>query len=368
MMDYNIEDRLKRLKSRRMDASNVSLLTRGYVEEFDRRTNNQATRYALGSMQEVDFRSTEISIEEAQKVEKALTERLPKHGYRPEFRLQGSVPMNTHIRGASDVDLLEILGETLTFARSGPNAPNYSLSTRPGTIADEVLAMRKVSEEELSTHFWGATIDKTNAKSIQLSDGAFRRKVDVVPSHWFDSVDYQQHRHEVFLGIGIIDKHTKENHHNYPFLFRHHIDQKGAETDGGAKMAIRLLKNLSADSQKELAISSYDIASLVFHCPPHTIAREVARDLAIISGISAFLNQLAANRSEAETLMSPDRTRRIFDKSEKWNSLLTLAENTSQLAREVERELVGPSIFMDRDFGQVLKSLNESRIPVVPTY
>lgn len=367
-MDYSIEDRLKRLKSRRMDASNVSLSTRGYVEDYDRRTSNQATRYALGAMQEVDFRSTEISREEAQKVEKALGERLVKHGYRPRFRLQGSVPMNTHIRGVSDVDLLEILGETITFAPSGPNALNYTPSTRPGTIADEVLAMRSASEEELSTHFWGAKIDRSNAKSIQLSEGGFRRKVDVVPSHWFDSVNYQTYQNEVFRGVCIVNKNTKESHRNYPFLFRHHIDQKGKETDDGAKMAIRLLKNLSADSQKDLSISSYDIASVVFHCPSHVIGRHVARDLAILSGISAFLNQLAANRSQAEALMSPDGTRKIFDKSEKWGSFLTLAGNTSQLAREVERELVGPQLLMDRDFGQVLKSLNESKIPVVPTY
>ncbi|EYD71418.1 hypothetical protein [Limimaricola hongkongensis] len=367
-MEYSIEDRLKRLKSRRMDASNVPLVNRGFVEEYDRRTNNQATRYALGAMQEVDFRSTEISIEEAQKVENALTERLLKHGYRPRFRLQGSVPMNTHIRGASDVDLLEIHGETITFAGSGPSACNYVVSTRPGTIADEVLAMRTASEEELTTHFWGAKVDRSNAKSIQLSEGGFRRKVDVVPSHWFDSVDYQRYQNEIFRGVGVINKDTKERHHNYPFLFRHHIDKKGKDTYGGAKMAIRLLKSLSADSKKDLTISSYDIASVVFHCPSNSIMRHVARDLAILSGISAFLNQLAVNRSQAEALMSPDGTRKIFDKSKKWNSFLTLVANTFQLAREVERELVGPSFLLDRDFSQVLKSLNESKIPIVPNH
>lgn len=367
-MEYSIEDRLKRLKSRRMDASNVSLSSRGYVEDYDRRTINQATRYTLGAMQEVDFRSTQISHEEAQKVEKALSERLSKRGYQPQFCLQGSVPMNTHIRGVSDVDLLEIHGEIFTFASFGPRSHNYTISTRPGTIVDDVLAMRSASEDELTTHFWGAKVDRSNAKSIQLSEGGFRRKVDVVPSYWFDSSDYQKYQSDIFRGVGVVNKDTKESHHNYPFLFRHHIDQKGKETDGGAKMAIRLLKNLSADSQKDLSFSSYDIASAVFHCPSNMIGRHVARDLAILSGISAFLNQLAANRSQAEALMSPDGTRKIFDKSEKWGSFLTLAGNTSQLAREVERELVGPSFLMDRDFGQVLKSLNESNIPVVPIY
>lgn len=367
-MDYSIEDRLKRLKSRRMDDSNMALRMQGYVEAFERRTNNQATRYALGAMQEVDGRSTQISLEEADKVENALNQRLPKHGLRPSFRLQGSVPMNTHIRGASDVDLLEIYEDSFKFATLGPNAHQYTASTNTKTVEEQVLDMRATTEEELTTHFWGATIDTANAKSIQLSAGAFRRKVDVVPSYWFDSADYQRYQQASYRGVGIVDKNTKLSIYNYPFLFRYRIDQKGQETNDGAKMAIRLLKNLSADSEKDLSVSSYDIASLVFHCPSHTIMREIARDLAILSGISAFLNALSTDRATADTLMAPDGTRKIFDKPEKWNSFLALARNASQLAREVEREIVGPSIFLDREFGEVLKHLNESQIPLVPSY
>ena len=92
--------------------------------------------------------------------------------------------------------------------------------------------------------FWGAKVDRSNAKSIQLSEGGFRRKVDVVPPHWFDSVDYQKYQDDVFRGVGVVNKHTKESLHNYPFLFRHRIEQKGKETNDGAKMAIRLLKIL----------------------------------------------------------------------------------------------------------------------------
>ena len=44
-------------------------------------------------------------------------------------------------------------------------------------------------------------------------------------------------------------------------------------------MAIKLLKNLKEDSQEELAISSYDIASLIYHYPTSNIRCETARDL-----------------------------------------------------------------------------------------
>lgn len=42
----------------------------------------------------------------------------------------------------------------------------------------------------LERRFWGAKVDKTPAKSIALSEGAFRRKVDVVPANWLDTATY----------------------------------------------------------------------------------------------------------------------------------------------------------------------------------
>ena len=367
-MDYSIEDRLKRLKNRRMDIDNTAMVFRGFVEDFDRRTNNQATRYALGAMQQVDHRSTEISLEEASRVEKALNGRMPRRNFWPEFRLQGSVPMNTHIRGASDVDLLEILGGTVTISPTGSRAHLYADPVGSDPIVDRVLAMRKATEEELSLHFHGANVDRSNAKSIQLTGGAFRRKVDVVPSYWHDSNDYQEYQNEIFRGVGVVDKNARSAIINYPFLFRHCIDRKGAETNDGAKMAIRLLKNLSEDSERERRVSSYDIAGIVYHCPAASITREVARDLAILSGISRFLNMLVADRATAETLVSPDRTRKIFDEPGKWRSFEVLAKNTAQLAREVERELVGPRSLFDRPYEEVLKQLNDSKIAPVPTF
>lgn len=365
-MNYGIDERLSRLKNRRMDATNDVLRDRAFVESFEHRTQNKATKYALGSMQEVDPRSTEISYEEAKKVENALCERLPKHSLWPVFRLQGSVPLNIHIRGVSDVDLLEIHGRYFTYSTAGVAAGTYGGVGTGISVVQEVLNMRSISEEELRTHFWGATVDTTNAKSIQLSDGAFRRKVDVVPSHWFDSADYQLQKNEIFRGVTVVDKFTKETTDNFPFLFAHHINQKALATKDGAKMAIRLLKNIKSDSDDEIALSSYDIASLMFHCPDNQITRHVARDLSILSGAENWLSSLCGARQFAEDLMTPDRTRRILDKAEKWDGLGILSKNLTELSLEVDREIAGPYVFGDRDLGDVRKNLNESQIPLVP--
>jgi len=75
-MPRDFDERLSRLRSRRMDDNNSVLMAAGYGEAYEKRTANKATKYALGSMQEVDPRSTQISHEEAEKVERNLSEGL----------------------------------------------------------------------------------------------------------------------------------------------------------------------------------------------------------------------------------------------------------------------------------------------------
>lgn len=251
------------------------------------------------------------------------------------------MPLNIHIRGVSDVDLLEIHGRYFTYSTVGVAAGTYGGVGTGISVVQEVLNMRSISEEELRTHFWGATVDTTNAKSIQLSD-------------------------EIFRGVTVVDKFTRETTDNFPFLFAHYINQKALATNDGAKMAIRLLKNIKSDSDDEIGLSSYDIASLMFHCPDNQIMRHVARDLSILSGAENWLSSLCGARQFAEDLMTPDRTRRILDKAEKWDGLGILSKNLTELSLEVDREIAGPYVFGHRDLGDVRKNLNESRIPLVP--
>ncbi|WP_319530793.1 hypothetical protein [uncultured Cohaesibacter sp.] len=360
-----MDERLNRLKNRRMDTDNEVLKNRSFVENFEQRTQNTATKYTLGAMQEVDRRSTEISHEEAGKVQTALTNRLTKHGLDPVFRLQGSVPLNLHIRGVSDVDVLEIHRRYLTYAATGTKANTYFPLTAGTSLIEEVLNMRKLSEIELQTHFWAAKIDTDNAKSIQLSEGGFRRKIDVVPSHWFDSDDYQLHQQEIFRGVVVIDQFSRESIENFPFLFGHHIQLKSESTNEGAKSAIRLLKNLKSDSDEDVNLSSYDIASLVYRCPDNLIQRHTARELMILSGVQQWLSILCDSRRAAEALETPDGTRKILDKNEKWEGLLQLTNEVTSLSREVDKEIIGPFVFRDRDLGDVRKNLNESMIPLI---
>ncbi len=125
MSDIDFYKRLNRLEKRRkgtdlsynmFDSINEGVTSysefdslKNTVERWQTVSDKPSVRYAVGAMQEVSKRYTEISIETAQRIEKKLQPRLlNNHGITTEYKLQGSVPLNIHIKGVSDVDLLVI--------------------------------------------------------------------------------------------------------------------------------------------------------------------------------------------------------------------------------------------------------------------
>lgn len=367
-MPLDFDERLARLRTRRMDEQNAVLASRGFGEAYEKRSSNKATRYALGAMQEVDPRSTQISLEEAQKVEKNLKEGLEPESIFPDFRLQGSVPINVHIRGVSDVDLLVIEGRYLCYERCEGGRKSYSPYTGRGELTDDVLFLRSKSEEVLDRRFWGATVDKSPAKSIQLSNGSFRRKVDVVPSNWFDTAEYQITLKEPHRGVQIVNKYTRESISNFPFLYMSEIESKSLETNEGARMGIRLVKNVKNDADSEIKLSSYDIGSLVYQCPSNYITHFVARDLMILSGVERWFDELSRDRARATSLMTPDGTRRILDEPAKWEGLVKISGELRDLVQSVEKELITTREYMYPDRETLRKRLNDNVIPLVPEF
>lgn len=367
-MPRNIDERLARLRSRRMDSQNIVLNSQGFGEAYEKRSTSKSTRYALGAMQEVDPRSTQISYDEAKKVESNLQAGLETEGIYPDFRLQGSVPLNVHIRGVSDVDLLILDGRYLSREHCEGGYLNYLPYTGKGTLVDDVLYLRLKSEDVLKRRFWGATVDTTPAKSIQLSNGGFRRNVDVVPANWLDTTNYQMSYDEAQRGVQIVNKYTRQHISNYPFTYISKIISKSQKTNDGARMGIRLAKSVKNDADAEIALSSYDIGSLIYHCPDQYITHLVARDLMILSGVERWFDELSRDNIKAKSFMTPDGTRRIIDEPVKWEGLLKLSKEISELAHAVERELASPYDFAPVDREVLRKRLNENAIPLVPVF
>lgn len=353
-MSRDITKRLQQLKNRRHGVDRLDRLSlhdriealaksMSIEEAYARRALGQKhTQYAIGAMQAVDGDYTRISIEEAERVGKQLESGLRGEGTTVGLRLQGSVPCNLHIRGVSDVDLLVLDERFFTYDGTGTKAPYISTFTSvPYTPLSALLTLRSSSERILKDKYPAATVDISGNKAIKLSGGSLRRPVDVVPSHWYDTAEYQATDLEIHRGVQILDKSIPKAVLNLPFKHIDLISRRDVLARGGLRKAIRLLKNVKADAVEEgtrIDLPSFDIAACMWHADTASLAAGSLYELAIVAESQRFLDMLARNFTYAQTLRTPDGSRAIFDTQQKLEGLLHLSLEVDDLAMQISRE------------------------------
>ncbi|WP_260683584.1 hypothetical protein [Rhizobium laguerreae] len=201
--------------------------------------------------------------------------------------------------------------------------------------------MRTESEKILKLKYPAATVDTSGGKAIAISGGSLPRPVDVVPSHWHDTLDYQASELERDRGVYILDKKVPATLSNHPFLHIYRVNQQDASAAGGLKKAIRLCKNVKNDAiedGKKIIFPSFDIASTMYHCDLAGLRVGAFYELAILAETQCFLDELYHNAEKAKSLWVPDGSRRIFDNTEKYEGLRTLSVEMDDLAKEVAKE------------------------------
>lgn len=377
-MTRDIGKRLQQLKARRSGADRIALLnsTDGldvlaksiYGESYTRRATGQKhTQYALGAMQPVDADYTRISLEEAERVGKQLDSGLRARGRDIGFRLQGSVPCDIHIRGVSDVDLLVLDEAFITYDATGARARAGQFNSPIAyTPLSALQSLRSGAESILKDKFPQAKVDTTGGKAIKLSGGSLRRPVDVVPSHWHDTCDYQVTWRETDRGVKILDKSVPESVLNMPFRHIERINQRDAQARSGLKKAIRLLKNVKADAIEEgakIPLPSFDIASAMWHADLGALAAGSVYELAIVAEAVRHLDYLARNTAHAKTLLVPDGSRPIFNTAEKLEALIQLSLEMDDLALQIGREQDRLLHHVQPSLRQVEEVLRRSVVP-----
>jgi hypothetical protein len=354
-------DRLDRLSVN--DQADIISKAAG-AETWQTRTTSEKpyTRYALGAMQSVGEIYTRVSVETAERVGKQLQRDLTAADFSVEFRLQGSVPLDVHIRGVSDVDLLTLDTSFFTYARAGAisQAGGY-LYPSDKTSLGVITALRKKSAIILEERFPAANVDNSGGKAITISGGSLARSVDVVPSHWHDNVGYQQTRSEIDRTVTIANMKKLETIHNLPFLHIRRISDVDHATLGGLKKAIRLCKNVRSDADAEIAFSSFDLAATMYHADRQALLSGSTYELAILAETQRLLDYLTMNEATAKQLLVPDGSRPIFDVETKLSGLRQLSIEMDSLAREVAKE---QSFLLN--FGE--HSLADSRAALSSTY
>lgn len=348
----SFKNRLSKLKDRRQGTRERVLLEKGIptydtldlraAESYELLSENDAVKYAVGAMAPVSHESTRVSIAEGERVASTLISMLETAGIPAKQEIQGSVALDIHIEGHSDVDMLILHGDIVLVQTPKLDGSGTSCrDTRPMT--EIIRELRLESEAKLTTRYYAATVDCTGSKSIALSGGSLQRKVDVVPSCWYDNYNYQRSRQKADRGVKIYDKAKHELYGNYPFLHMQRVNDRDIAYGGNLKKVIRLMKNLVADMpdykhSKAKALSSYDLAGIGYgmekqlSCPTYM-------PLALIERLRVFLKSLIDNQQLRENLVVPDSTRKVFDKAEKEEALVLLYAEVSDLAESIYKAL-----------------------------
>ena len=359
-MDFN--ERLYKLKTRRSD---LSVSTESAVfdtalnreqqeieESYEKITDGDGVKYAIGAMAAVNRDYTKKSFEEGERVAKGLKADLEKHGVTVTHDFQGSVPLDIHIKGNSDVDVLVFHRGFVTY--ESPAIRTYYPLQDSKTVESRMSELRQLSEDELSSRYWAAKIDVDGAKSIALSGASLQRKVDIVPCHWHDTTAYQESDLKEDREVRVFDKNEYKMLGNWPFKFMEEVDRKDAAYNGSLKKICRLLKTLKADADKSRKehldeLSSYDIASIVYHMG-NGLQAHTYFDLALVAQAKDYLLNLSLNDTMKSSLMTPDNSRKIFDTSTKENGLMALTLEVSRLADAIYKEIASPQGVYDGAF------------------
>jgi hypothetical protein len=321
-------NRLERLSARRTDPTITSakLLNEAYRSI----SQSDSVRYVIGAMQPIDPEYTKNTYAEGERVCNQLQKRLSE---KCDYEYQGSVTNDTHIKARSDIDILVLTKKYETL--EDPQVPSNPYKGNP---IQDLIDLRAESISSLESAFPEATVDSSGAKSVAIEGGSLRRKIDVVPSNWFNTNKYAEKKQQMYRGVQILDAKNKTRLKNTPFLHNAWIAHKDGNTNGGLRKAARLMKSLKYDTES-IDLSSYDIVSIAFNIPEADLNLPKNMELAILDSCHNFCMELQNNSYKRGALDVPDGHRKIFtDGHATLNGLNQLTSALGDLVNDVLRE------------------------------
>ena len=295
--------RLEKLYSRRSDPT-VSV-AKSLSEAIRSIAESDSVKYVLGAMEPIEPEYTRNTYAQGERVRQQLERRLSAAC---DYEYQGSVTNDTHIKARSDIDLL-----TLTQEFYGLEPPQKPTSPYGGDPVEELLALRRDAAKALSSAFPEATVDTSGSKALSISGGSLSRKIDVVPSNWWNSNKYIETGQKTFRGVQILDRDSRTRIKNTPFLHNALIAIKDSETAGGLRRAARLMKSVKYD--EDVQISSYDVVAIAYNIDQVSLRVDRGLELTILDACLAFCRRVQQDQVLREGLSVPDGHRLVFGHS-----------------------------------------------------
>ncbi len=324
-MEKNYTKLIQNVKNRtNPDVLNESIIMdKTFSAEIRDVADVKVLEYIKRAMRGVEPIYTERTIEAGNKVKKHLK----NNNSSLDYKFQGSVPSNTHIKGHSDIDLVQIVNDFYSHEPKSNFTSKYNttyltesqknrlLEVINGTTyfgdANADLRKARMDAEGVLTSVY-KYIKTSKPKSIEVNPTNPDRIVDVVTASWYKNVDSVVSNDEAKKGIQIYDKDKNSRLPvDFPFLKIKLLNEKDSIVNGRLKKMIRFLKNLKADSDYNLKeLSSFDISSICYNISTSDYETKIYYELVVVL-YSEFL-KIMEDQNYRNSIRSIDNSEYVF--------------------------------------------------------
>ncbi|WP_198675422.1 nucleotidyltransferase family protein [Pleomorphovibrio marinus] len=328
------------------------ILEKGFRDELFSISYSDILKYVRYAMKGVEPEYTKKSKLAGERVQNHLKGNLNDVVY----KYQGSVMTNTHIKGTSDIDLLVICDKFYTFDRKSittvltteslKNQLNYTQVKKLQGEIDNAgysgsalndLKKNRLDCENLLVPIYDIC-DISHSKAIKITNKSLIRDVDIVISNWYDNVTaVLSDKDTDFRGIQVYNKNTNsKGEPDYPFLSIKRINERSSETNGRLKKMIRFLKNIKADSDLDIKLTSFDFNAICYDIETFKYSSNNFYELVYIVYIQ--LKSLADNYEHSNNLKSVDGNEYIFrNDTSKLDSLRNLMTEINSILVDLKK-------------------------------
>ena len=161
--------------------------------------------YISEAMTEVNPEYTINTFKQCERVQEQLKSNISDKHSGIVFEYQGSVPLNTHTRRHSDVDILVATGRYYWVTPPLPVISPYT-----GDAKNDLIELRSDIVSTIKSQFPAVTLDNTGGKAIAISGGSLNRKMDLVPIAWKHNTQSSGSSDLTHRGIRLYDSNKKE--------------------------------------------------------------------------------------------------------------------------------------------------------------
>ncbi len=325
--DYRL--RLENLKGRRYDeASSVSVLS----EAFHTSDHSDCTKYALESMLEVDpaygYQVYAISC----KIQEKIAKELKKKGFQIAYRYQGELKTSTNIMLYGEVEII-VLKKNIT------GKPHIEVQS----LALELMKILQGNPNFESVEYH----DKTRIRITAVQPAC---KINILPSVWVNSREYNKTKNEIYRGITEFDFKNRKVKKYLPFLNIARINAKDDRVNGNLKNLIRLLKTLCADSEDPLALKDSEISAIVYSMSREDLQADERHQLQLLPRVAARLYDLHLHGNQFDGLLSPSGKDRVFDGNPRKKAVIgKLHESLEELIDDIKKDLEKRRLTLDSE-------------------